>query len=108
MEQQNLPMVGVIICNYNYGHWIKDAINSALMQDYPAKALYIVDDASTDNSVEIVTNTYKLEFAFEGIDFQVRKRENITLIWLKNNGGPSRARNFAIKKAIEDGCQIVA
>ena len=44
----------VLMANYNNGKYIKDAINSILAQTYKNWELIIVDDASTDNSVEIV------------------------------------------------------
>lgn len=49
-----LPTVSIVICNYNYGHFVADAINSALKQKTPAKEIVVVDDGSTDNSREVI------------------------------------------------------
>ena len=46
--------ISVILTSYNYGHYIKDAINSVLAQTYTDFELIIIDDASTDNSVELI------------------------------------------------------
>ncbi|WP_018265224.1 glycosyltransferase family 2 protein [Methylosinus sp. LW4] len=45
-----LPLVSVVITNYNYGHFLLEALNSALTQTYPRIECIIVDDASTDES----------------------------------------------------------
>jgi glycosyltransferase involved in cell wall biosynthesis len=45
---KNLPIITIYITNYNYGTYIKKAINSALEQSYKNIDLIIIDDASTD------------------------------------------------------------
>ncbi|WP_051948762.1 glycosyltransferase family 2 protein [Methylosinus sp. PW1] len=45
-----LPLVSVVITNYNYGRFLLEALNSALTQTYPRIECIIVDDASTDES----------------------------------------------------------
>ena len=51
---KNLPIITVYITNYNYGTYIKKAINSVLNQSYENIDLIIIDDASTDSSKKII------------------------------------------------------
>lgn len=52
----NKPFVSLIVNNYNYGHFLRDAIDSALNQTYPHFEVLVVDDGSTDNSREIIAS----------------------------------------------------
>lgn len=49
----NGPKITVIINNYNYGQFLKMAIDSVLEQSYPAHEIILVDDGSLDNSHEV-------------------------------------------------------
>lgn len=48
------PLVSILINNYNYGHFLVDAIESALSQTYDRVEVIVVDDGSTDNSGAIM------------------------------------------------------
>lgn len=45
----------IAIPAYNSAKTIRDAIESALMQDYPSKEVVVFDDASTDDTVKIAS-----------------------------------------------------
>ena len=49
----NNLLFSVLIANYNNGQYIQEAIESVKAQDYDHWEIIIVDDASTDNSIEI-------------------------------------------------------
>ena len=50
-----MPLISIVIANYNYGRFLEDAIQSVLAQDMGDDVeLIICDGGSTDNSVEII------------------------------------------------------
>jgi glycosyltransferase involved in cell wall biosynthesis len=48
------PLVSVIVTNYNYGRYIGQCLDSIVQQTYPSFECIVVDDASTDDSIERV------------------------------------------------------
>src|ERR1700730_14383763 len=51
-----LPLVSVIIVNYNYGRFLREAVDSVFVQNYPNIECIIVDNASTDDSGDILVD----------------------------------------------------
>jgi glycosyltransferase involved in cell wall biosynthesis len=49
-------LASILINNYNYGRFLRDAIDSALKQTYPHTEVIVVDDGSTDDSRKIIAN----------------------------------------------------
>lgn len=47
-------LVSVVINNYNYGRYLRAAIDSSLAQSYPQVEVVVVDDGSTDDSREVI------------------------------------------------------
>lgn len=80
-------LVTVYITNFNYGRFIRQAIESVLNQTYSPIELLIIDDGSTDNSIEII-DCY-------------RNYENIKIIKQKNKG-LNATNNVALKEAQGD------
>jgi len=82
------PKVTVIVTLYNYAEYIKDALESLLVQTFSNFGVVIVDDNSTDNSHNIALNWIsKYEKKFERA---VLLRQNI-------NTGLSECRNRAFQ-----------
>lgn len=60
MRNHKTPEISVMMCAYNSSQYIKEAINSVLNQTFDNFELIIVDDGSTDNTVQIIKD-YKDE-----------------------------------------------
>ena len=72
--------------SYNAGCYINESINSVLAQTYENWELLITDDASNDNSVEIIKR-------------HCEKDSRISFIVSKQNQGISETRNLSIERA---------
>lgn len=48
------PVISILIPCYNAERWIGDAIESALKQTWPNKQVIVLDDGSTDNSLNVI------------------------------------------------------
>ena len=59
LDIKNPKKVSVIIPNYNYEKYIIERIDSVLMQTYPIYELIILDDCSTDNSINVIEEKIK-------------------------------------------------
>lgn len=80
------PLVSVICLCFNQAHFVKDAIRSVLDQHYPYIELIVVDDASTDNSVELIGDC-------------IKDVPSVRFFPLPSNVGSCRAFNHALAHA---------
>lgn len=71
---QHQEVVTVIIASYNHGPYIEECILSVLGQTYPHVELLVVDDGSTDDSVERIRRLQ----AEHGFDFAVQENQGLT------------------------------
>jgi len=82
----NDPLVSIVMPNYNCADYMAETLDSVLAQSYKNWELYIMDDCSTDNILEVMQPYLD---KYPNIHFQV----------LEKNGGPAIARTEGIKLA---------
>ena len=51
-----LARVSVVVPNYNYAHYLKERLDSVSQQTWPLYEIIVLDDGSTDGSVEMLGN----------------------------------------------------
>ena len=83
---ENNSLVSVITPMHNSGRYILDTIESVKNQTYKNCEMIIIDDCSTDNSVELVKK-------------YIQSDERIKLIRLEENVGVAKARNKGIENS---------
>ncbi|MGI1679391.1 MAG: glycosyltransferase [Cellvibrionaceae bacterium] len=81
-----MDLVTVITANYNGERFLREAIESVLAQDYQAIEYIIVDDGSTDDSKQLIT------------ELSLRD-SRIKSVFLSENVGVAEARNRGMEEA---------
>jgi len=81
-DDWEVPKVSIFIRSYNSENYIKEAIESALHQTYKDLEVCVVDDGSTDNTLQIMEEYFK---------------NNKRISWIvQNHKGPAASMNAAI------------
>lgn len=86
MTTSNFPLISVYMPTYNRVQMAIRAIESVLAQDYPKLELLVVDDASSDDTWQVLTNKYIND-------------ERIRFFRQSTGQGACAARNRAISEA---------
>lgn len=81
-------LISIIIPVYNGENYLEKCVNSCLVQSYPNFEVIVVDDGSSDSSLEIVYN--------------LASNNDKLKVYTINNSGPSFARNFGFYKSKGD------
>lgn len=79
-------LVSVIMPAYNCEDYIGESIETVLQQTYHNLELIIVDDCSTDRTLEIVNKYAALD-------------DRISVLYMEKNSGAALARNYAVQTA---------
>ena len=69
VSEERLPLISVLIPNYNYVRYVATAVDSALAQTYPNLEVVVSDNCSTDGAWELLNERY-------GADPRVRLHQN--------------------------------
>jgi glycosyltransferase involved in cell wall biosynthesis len=78
----SMPLISVIIPSYNYARYLGEAIDSALGQTYPNVEVVVVDNSSTDDTLDVL------------------RSYNDRIRWFQQpNQGVSGSRNRGIKES---------
>jgi glycosyltransferase involved in cell wall biosynthesis len=80
--------IAVVIPSFNQADFISKAIGSILNQTHPVDEIFVVDDASTDDTCQIIRNQFP----------------SVRLLINKTNHGPSYCRNCGIEAS---NCDLV-
>lgn len=81
------PTVSIVLPTYNRAHLLPSVLETILSQDYEDFDLVIVDDGSTDNTLEVIS------------EFQARD-SRLRYIRLPENRGPGFARDEGLNRAV--------
>lgn len=84
-EASELPLISVIVPVYNAEKYIARCISSIQKQTYTNLEIVIVNDGSSDKSAEILE--------------EIKSKDNRIMLYHRENGGSSAARNFGLEKA---------
>lgn len=76
----------MIVPNYNHGHYLIETLDSILGQSLKPAEVIVIDDASTDNSIEIIESV-------------TNRDPTVKLLRNQSNTGPLVAVNSALKEA---------
>lgn len=82
--------ITAILCNYNGEAYLKEAIDSVLEQEYQANEFIIVDDKSTDNSLDIIRKAYQ------------DRPDVVTVLEHTENRGQAAGINTAVQSSTGD------
>jgi GT2 family glycosyltransferase len=85
--------IGIIIVTYNSQKEIKRILESIIIQKYENLVVYIVDNNSSDDTLNIIQK-YKSRISF-------------CVISSRTNNGYAKGNNTGIQKAMAEGCELV-
>jgi glycosyltransferase involved in cell wall biosynthesis len=86
-------LISVVVPNYNYGHYLPELFHCLTNQTYPHWECIIIDDGSSDNSIEIIKNQIAVDSRFK--------------LHQQKNSGPAAARRNGISMCTGRYIQLI-
>lgn len=77
-------LVSVLIPHFNQARFLGDCVDSVWAQTYPNVEIVVVDDCSSEAAAKFVLD-------------ELEEHEDVKVLRLDRNGGPSRARNLGLE-----------
>jgi GT2 family glycosyltransferase len=85
------PSVAAVVLNWNGGQRVLETLSALYKSEYPLHDIFMVDNGSTDDSIEIVQ----------------KKFPTVKILPQKTNLGVSEGRNAGIREAVASGIDYV-
>jgi GT2 family glycosyltransferase len=85
------PSVAAVVLNWNGCERVLEAISALYKSEFPLAEIFMVDNGSTDGSVETVRKTFPL----------------VTILSQRSNLGVSEGRNVGIRPAVASGVDYI-
>lgn len=89
--------ISIIFPIYNVANYVRESLLSALNQDFKSIEFILVNDCSTDNSMDVVSH----------VVCKSNRATDIRIINKDKNGGLSEARNTGMEYATGDYCYFM-
>jgi len=74
----DFPLISIIIPIYNNEKYIKDCLDSIILEDYPNKEILIINDGSTDNNDLVIREWIKNNENKINITYKYRENRGVT------------------------------
>jgi glycosyltransferase involved in cell wall biosynthesis len=92
-----MKTVTIILTNYNYGKYLSDCLDSVKDQSYPIHELIFIDDASTDDSIKVLSTWISIN----------RPNFLVKLLFQSKNTGKNGVLNLAAREITGEYVSIV-
>lgn len=92
------PTLSVVMCNRNHARFIRGALDAILGQSYPPLEVIVVDDASTDDSIELLRDFARREPKVQ----IVRNKANLGVVSAANRGFERAAGDYVYSGGADD------